>query len=81
MCCCTPTAPPPSIYPEPGTAILDVLIPPYDEASGRDCTYYRPVYPNAAAAAGGGGGVRLVPCSPGDEFRVVRGEFISPYHS
>eukprot|EP00903_Cladosiphon_okamuranus_P012342 g11571.t1 len=63
-----------------GTAILDVLIPPYDEASGRDCTYYRPVYPNAAAG-GGGGGVRLVPCSPGDEFRVVRGEFISPHHS
>lgn len=67
---------------QPGTAILDVLIPPYDEDSGRDCTYYRPVYTNAAgAAAGGGGGVMLVPCSPGDEFRVVRGEFVSPYQS
>ncbi|CAM9618505.1 unnamed protein product [Ectocarpus sp. 12 AP-2014] len=75
-----------------GTAILDVLIPPYDEYSGRDCTYYRPEYAGettsgGAAAAGvsgtgggggGGGLVRLVPWPPGDEFRVARGEFVSP---
>lgn len=63
-------------YTRAGTAILDVLIPPYDEACGRDCTYYRPEHSTA-----GGGQVRLVPCSPGDEFRVVRGEFVSPLPS
>lgn len=55
-----------------GTAILDVLIPPYDEGAGRDCTYYRPEANEAA-------GVRLVPCSPGNHFRVVRGDFVPPF--
>ncbi|CAM9628766.1 unnamed protein product [Ascophyllum nodosum] len=55
-----------------GTAILDVLIPPYDDASGRECTYYR-------AEHTGGAWVRLVPCNPGDQFRIMRGTLVSPY--
>lgn len=78
-----------------GAAILDVLIPPYDEACGRDCTYYRAedadeaeagagaeAGARARAEAGAGGGaarVRLVPCSPGDNFRVMNGEFVTPF--
>ncbi|CAN0380005.1 unnamed protein product, partial [Laminaria digitata] len=45
-----------------GTAILDVLIPPYDESSGRDCTYYR-------SEKKAGTEVNLIPCPPGDSFR------------
>lgn len=56
----------------PGTAILDVLIPPYDESSGRDCTYYR-------AEQRAGAEVNLIRCSPGDSFRVVRGYSVPPF--
>lgn len=87
-----------------GVAILDVLIPPYDELRGRDCTYYRAdrvasVGAGAGAAAMGRAGdggswsfggegadagqsgltVRLVPCSPGDNYAVVRGDFVPPF--
>lgn len=37
---CTPAMPSPGGSKGVGVAILDVILPPYDEPAGRDCTYY-----------------------------------------
>lgn len=49
-----------------GAAVLDVLVPPYND-DDRDCTYYE--------IHGGPGMCRVVPCPVDDSFSCLKGTY------
>ncbi|GMH39098.1 hypothetical protein BSKO_06996 [Bryopsis sp. KO-2023] len=63
-------------------AVLDVMSPPYDVDEGRDCTYYREVFPAAVQETDDGlinananMLVRLEPCNPPRSLYVRHGTY------
>ena len=54
------------------TAVVDVLLPPYDEANGRDCHYFERAPPDA------GGAVRLRASAAPEDLVIRRGTYRGP---
>jgi PCO_ADO len=52
-----------------GAAVLDVLIPPYND-NDRDCTYYKILPPHTMASTGP---CRVAPCPMDDNFSCMSG--------